>query len=205
MIDLLNVECQKRALPAVRVFVCRVVCVTLVALLAAAGLAGQRLSDLPRADTVVKPRAYVSLEPVPRGRAFEIAVVAEIIPGFHINANKVLDDYLIPTALKVEPPKGLRVTETNYPPGTLQKFDFSEKMLNVYEGTVTLRMKLEAAADSPLGAVSLPITLRYQACNDKACLPPVRLNVPVEFQIAEAGAKAKAAHAEVFQRVPPKK
>lgn len=174
-------------------------------LTAGEGLAGQSLSDLPRADTVVKPRAYVSLEPVPRGRTFEIAVVAEIIPGFHINANKVLDEYLIPTTLKVEPPKGLRVAETNYPPGALQKFDFSEKMLVVYEGTVTLRVKLEAAPDAPVGAVSLPLTLRYQACNDKACLPPVRLNVPVEFQIAEAGAKTKAAHTEIFQKVPPKK
>jgi hypothetical protein len=172
---------------------------------AGAGLAGQSLSDLPRANTVVKPRAYVSLEPVPRGRAFEIAVVAEILPGFHINANKVLEDYLIPTTLQAEPPKGLRVTETSYPPGALQKFDFSEKMLNLYEGTVTLRMKLVAAADAPTGAVSLPLTLRYQACNDKACLPPVRLNVPVEFQIAEAGAKVKPAHPEIFQKAPPKK
>jgi hypothetical protein len=165
----------------------------------------QSLSDLPRANTVVKLRAYVSLEPVPRGRTFEIAVVAEILPGFHINANKVLEDYLIPTTLQAEPPKGLRVTEASYPPGALQKFDFSEKMLNLYEGTVTLRMKLVAAADAPTGAVSLPLTLRYQACNDKACLPPVRLNVPVEFQIAEAGAKAKPAHPEIFQKVAPKK
>jgi hypothetical protein len=171
-----------------------------------AGLAAfQSLSDLPRANTVVKPRTYVSLEPVPRGRTFEIAVVAEIMQGFHINANKVLDDYLIPTTLTVEPPKGLRVAETSYPQGSLQKFEFSEKMLNVYDGTVTLRMKVVAAADAPLGAASLPLTLRYQACNDKACLPPVRLNVPVEFQIAEASAKAKSAHAEIFQKAPPKK
>lgn len=160
----------------------------------------QSLSDLPRANTVVKPRVFVSLEPVPRGRTFEIAVVAEIQQGFHINANKVLEDYLIPTSVQADWPKGLRLVETVYPPGEMQKFDFSEKLLNVYDGTVTLRMKMQAAADAPLGAMTVPVNLRYQACNDRACLPPVRLKVPVEFQIAEAGANAKAVNGEIFQK-----
>ena len=160
----------------------------------------QSLSDLPRANTVVKPRAYVSLEPVPRGRTFEVAVVAEIQQGFHINANKVLEDYLIPTTAQAEWPKGLRLVETTYPPGEMQKFEFSEKLLNVYDGTVTLRMKVQVAADAPLGEMTVPITLRYQACNDRACLPPVRLNLPVELQVGEAGAKVKPINGEIFQK-----
>jgi DsbC/DsbD-like thiol-disulfide interchange protein len=153
----------------------------------------------------VKPRAYVSLEPVPRGRTFEVAVVAEIQQGFHINANKVLEDYLIPTSVQADWPKGLRLVETVYPPGEMQKFDFSEKLLNVYDGSVTLRMKVQVAADAPLGAMTVPITLRYQACNDRACLPPVRLSVPAQFQIAEAGAAAKAQNPEIFQKASPAK
>ncbi len=163
----------------------------------------QSLSDLPRANTVVKPRAFVSLEPVPRGRTFEIAVVAEIQQGFHINANKVLEDYLIPTTVQADWPTGLRLVETTYPAGEMQKFEFSEKLLNVYDGTVTLRMRVQTAADAPLGAMTVPVALRYQACNDRACLPPVRLKVPVEFQIAEAGAKAKPANREIFQKATP--
>jgi DsbC/DsbD-like thiol-disulfide interchange protein len=169
------------------------------------GSAAQNLSDLPRADTVVKPRAYVSLEPVPRGRTFEIAVVAEIQRGFHINANKVLEDYLIPTSLQADWPKGFRLVKTTYPPGELQKFEFSEKLLNVYDGTVTLRMKVQAATEAPLGATTVPVRLRYQACNDRACLPPVRLSVPLELRIAEAGAKAKATNTEIFQAKPARK
>jgi len=163
----------------------------------------QSSSDLARANTVVKPRAYVSLEPVPRGRTFAVAVVAEIQQGFHINANKVLEDYLIPTTVQANWPKGLRLVETVYPPGELQKFDFSEKLLNVYDGTVTLRMKVQIAADAPLGAMTVPIALRYQACNDRACLPPVRLSVPLELQIAEAGAKTTPANPEIFGKSAP--
>ena len=165
----------------------------------------QSESNLPRANTVVKPRAYVSIEPVPRGSAFEVAVVAEIQSGFHINANKVLEEYLIPTTVTVELPKGFQVVETVYPPGKVEKFEFSDGLLNVYQGTVTLRLKLRAAEDAALGTTGLPLVLRYQACNDRACLPPVRLNVPVELHVAEAGAKAKPANPEIFRKPTPAK
>ena len=166
---------------------------------------GQSLSNLPRASEVVKPRAYVSLEPVPRGRTFEIAVVAQIAPGFHINANKVFEDYLIPTAIDAGPSgaAGFRIIETVYPKGQLQKFDFSEKMMNVYDGSVTLRLKARALTDARLGNASHTLMLRYQACNDRACLPPVRIPVPVEFVVADAGAKAKPAYPEIFQKTRP--
>jgi hypothetical protein len=187
----------------------------------------QDASLLP-ARTVVKARAYASLEPVPRGRAFEVAVVAEILPGFHINANKVLEDYLIPTRVQAElpapstefipipqggeglpstplragraSPAGLRLLETEYPPGQLEKFEFSDKLLLVYDGTVIVRMKLSAPPDTPLGVLHLPLALRYQACNDTTCLPPVTIPIAVELEIAPAGSKARALHPEVFQK-----
>lgn len=165
----------------------------------AGGVEAQDLSNLPRANEVVKPQGYVSLEPVPRGRTFEVAVVAQIAPGFHINANRVLEEYLIPTTIEAELPRGFKVLETIYPRGELQKFDFSEAMLSVYDGSVTLRMRVQALRDAPLGPVDARIHLRYQACNDRACLPPVRLQVPLSFRVAEAGAKARPAHPEVFR------
>jgi hypothetical protein len=40
--------------------------------------------------------------------------------------------------------------------------------------------------------------LRYQACNDSACLPPVKVPVSVKFDLAAAGAKSRAVHPEIF-------
>src|SRR5205807_10532276 len=64
-------------------------------------------TPLPRANMVVSPRAYVSLQPVPRGRTFELALVAKIRPGFHINAHAVLADCLAPPALDPALPAGV--------------------------------------------------------------------------------------------------
>jgi DsbC/DsbD-like thiol-disulfide interchange protein len=152
--------------------------------------------------TVVKPRAYVSLEPVPRGKEFEVAVVANIVAGYHVNSHHPDDPYLIPTTITAELPKGFQLVDTIYPPGQEKRFPFSpDKPLNVYSGSVTLRLKLAAQNDATLGTATIPLTLRYQACNDAACLPPVKLPVSAKLQVAGANAKARRLHPEIFKTV----
>jgi hypothetical protein len=157
-------------------------------------------TKLPPAKDVVKPKAYASLDKVPRSHAFDVAVVAEIMPGFHVNSNKPSEDYLIPTQLLPALPAGFKVLSTTYPPGKLTKFEFSEKKLSVYEGTFTLRMRVQAPAGAPLGKTMLPLTLRYQACNDSACLPPVKIPVALEIEVAAARVSAHPAHPEIFKK-----
>ena len=165
----------------------------------------QEPTTVPRASSVVRPQAYVSLEPVPRGKEFQVAVVAEIARGFHMNSNHPSDAYLIPTTLTPQLPTGFKLLDTIYPEGQNQKFSFSpDKPLNVYSGSVTIKLRVLAETDATMGAISIPMTLRYQACNDSTCLPPVKL--PVEAKIAVSGAdtKAQAAHPEIFLAKSPK-
>jgi thioredoxin:protein disulfide reductase len=154
---------------------------------------------MPNPATIVKPTTYVSLDKVPRGQTFEAAVVVEITKGFHMNSNKPSEDYLIPTTITPNPPAGIRVVDTIYPEGQPKTFTFSpKKPLSVYTDTVTLRLKLAADASAPLGATSIPATLRYQACNDTACLPPVRVPVTVSVEVAAEGTAAHHVHADIF-------
>jgi DsbC/DsbD-like thiol-disulfide interchange protein len=174
----------------------------LCAMALAAVLAGstqaQEATPLPPAQ-VVKTHAYASLEPVPRGKDFQVAVVVDINQAYHMNSHKPSDSYLIPTTLTPQLPAGFTLVDTAYPAGHDKKFPFSpDKPLNVYSGTVTLRLKLSAQSGAPLGAVTIPMTLRYQACNNSACLPPVKVPVSIEFKVAAAGTASHAAHPEIF-------
>jgi len=147
----------------------------------------------------VKPATYVSLQPVPRGKEFQVAVVVEIAKGFHMNSHKPSDQYLIPTTATAQLPAGFQLRDTIYPDGRLEKFSFSpNKPLDVYTGTVTIRLRLAAGADAALGATTIPITLRYQACNDTTCLQPVKVPVEVKLEVAGSWAKSRAVHPEVF-------
>ena len=168
--------------------------------------AGQSSPVVPKASSVVKPQTFVSLAPVPRGKPFEIAVVADIAQGYHVNSRHPTDAYLIATALTPQLPTGIQLVDTIYPDGRNQTFTFSpDKPLNVYSGRVTLKLKLLAQPDAPTGALTIPMTLRYQACHDSTCLPPVKLPVEAKVDIGNANAKSHAAHPEVFAGEPASK
>ncbi len=171
-----------------------VVAVLIVGLIPAAG--AQTGPQMAR--SVVSSRSHVSLQPVPRGRAFDVAVVAKIQSAYHINAHKVLEEYLIPTEIEAKAPAGFRLLSTQYPAGELRQFSFSKRKLAVYTGSVILRLRFLAERDAPLGALELPLTLRYQACNNTMCLPPVEVPVSVHVTVAEAGSRARAIHPELF-------
>src|ERR1700684_3506608 len=155
-------------------------------------------SAYPPAASVLQPQAYVSLQPVPRGRSFEIAVVAKISPGFHINAHVPSEDYLIPTKIMADLSPGVFLVETTYPRGVMRAFRFSKTSLRVYEGAFTVLMKLRANGSAPLGPQKIGLTVGYQACNQDACLSPTKIPVAADLEIAVVDAPAKAAHAEIF-------
>ncbi|MGA8222038.1 MAG: protein-disulfide reductase DsbD domain-containing protein [Candidatus Acidiferrales bacterium] len=162
-------------------------------------IARQDSSALPSPSAVVKPQAFVSAEPVTRGKEFQAAIVVEIAKGFHMNSHKPTDAYLIATTLTPQLPAGFQLLDTIYPAGQLEKFTFSpNKPLDVYTGKVTLRLRIAAAGDAPLGATTIPVTLRYQACNDTTCLQPVKIPLELKFSVAAAGAKSRAVHPEIF-------
>lgn len=172
---------------------------TMAAAMALVPQAGAQMgTDVAR--TVVDAQGYVSLNPVPRGRTFEVAVLAKIKPTYHINAHKVLDKYLIPTEVQAQALTGFRVLATDYPAGELRQFSFSAKKLAVYTGQMIVTMKVQADGNAPLGARELPLSLRYQACNSTYCLPPVTIPVSVHLTVATADSAAKALHPEIFHK-----
>ena len=151
---------------------------------------------------MLQPQAYVSLQPVPRGRAFEIAVVAKISPGFHINAHEPSEDYLIPTKVTADLPPGVFLVETTYPRGVMRAFRFSKTPLRVYESSFTVRMKLRADGAAPLGPQKIGLTVGYQACNQDACLPPTKVPATADLEIAAVDTPAHPAHADIFSPAP---
>jgi thioredoxin:protein disulfide reductase len=176
----------------------------LVGLVALASTAVTQDKPYPAAASVLQPQAYVSLQPVPRGHAFEIAVVAKISPGFHINAHEPSEDYLIPTKVLADLPLGIALVETTYPRGVMRAFRFSKTPLRVYEGSFTVKMKLRAEAGAPLGPRKIGLTVGYQACNQDACLPPTKIPATAEVEIASVDTPARPANTNIFSAAPVK-
>lgn len=154
-------------------------------------------AQIPSAREVVSPAVYVSSEPAARGVPFQLAVVLKIRPGFHVNAREKSADYLIATDLRADVPAGFKIGEVVYPKGELHTFSFSKTPLNVYQGTVTLRVPLTALS-SPTGSQQIPLKVRYQACSTEICLPPVTIDLQATVQVVASSSAAKPAHPELF-------
>jgi len=155
-------------------------------------------SQVPSGKDVVKPEVYASMEPAGRGGSFQIAVVMNIRPGFHVNAREKSEEYLIATDLKAQLPSGFSSGDVVYPKGQLETFTFSKKPLNVYQGKAILRLPVNALATAPLGEQHIPLKLRYQACSTELCLPPTTLPLDAVVNIAASASDAKPAHSEIF-------
>jgi DsbC/DsbD-like thiol-disulfide interchange protein len=127
---------------------------------------------VPQSPPHINVSASVSNNKVSRGRSVRATVVMDIPRGYHVNSNRPLEKFLIPTSLKVEAPDGIRVGSVIYPRAVLRKFKFSKKNVSVYEGRATMRFNLTVPAGVSTGSKEVKLHVRYQSCNDEVCFPP---------------------------------
>ena len=114
------------------------------------------------------------------GKEVVVPLTLRIRPGYHINSNRPAEDYLIPTKLSWDAAP-LALKSIDYPAGEHVTYSYSAKPLSVYSGKVRV-VSIFTAPKSPAADLkALTGSLRYQACNDKACFPPqtIAVKVPV--------------------------
>jgi hypothetical protein len=66
-------------------------------------------------------------------------------------------------------------------------------------------MKLRTNGAAPLGPQKIGLTVGYQACNQDACLPPTKLSVTANVEIAAVDTPAHPAHTDIFSSAPAEK
>jgi hypothetical protein len=114
------------------------------------------------------------------GKEVVVPLTLRIRPGYHVNSNRPAEDYLIPTKLSWDTAP-LALKSIDYPAGEHVTYSYSAKPLSVYSGKVRVVSTFAAPKSSEADFKTLTGTLRYQACNDKACFPPqtIAIKVPV--------------------------
>ena len=132
---------------------------------------------------VVKVAPAESVYKVKRGGSVQISIVIDVDEGYHINSNRPAEKYLIPTALKIERISGITTTPVIYPKAKLQKFEFSDKALSVFEGKAVLKLTARAFGSTAAGSQILKGKLTVQACNNQLRLRPQTVDVSIPLQV----------------------
>ncbi len=141
----------------------------------------------------------VKMAPAPvvaavQGKPSTVALSFSVSNGFHINSNHPKSEYLIPTALKIEPATDIVIGKTTYPDGQDMSFAFApDEKLNVYTGDFKVEVMVHPLHTIQPGKYVVRGSLKYQACDNTACYPPKNLPVSFDVKIARAP-KAHAAN-----------
>jgi hypothetical protein len=130
---------------------------------------------------VVKTEAVQYLFPeqvrVAAGKTTPVALHFRISPGLHINSHTPPDQYLIGTDFTIPEASGVRLDGADYPAGTDFRPDADPSMkLDVYTGEFTIQARIVATRGNHL----VEANLRFQACDQNACMPPKTIIVPID-------------------------
>lgn len=121
------------------------------------------------------------------GEVVRLAARVELEDHWHVNSNVPSYDYLIPTELILELPPGSSEPTFVYPEHSMQEFPFTEGPIAVYDGTFDILADFGLPTDMGTGSTTVEGALRYQACDDKQCLPPVTTKATFELNIGSGG------------------
>jgi thioredoxin:protein disulfide reductase len=131
----------------------------------------------------VKVIGSISPDRIKKGRTVKASVVMEIPGGLHVQSSRPLDKFLIATKLDIETPAGMRVGGIVYPPALMRNLKFSKSKVAVYEGRATIRFPVTVPANYSGGSGEIKGKLRFQACNDESCFPPVTREVKIWLNV----------------------
>jgi uncharacterized protein YyaL (SSP411 family) len=153
----------------------------------------------PKKEEIVKARAYLSTDKLRAGGTSQIVVLLEIKEGWHINANPPEPDHMIPTKVTFKSKLGTKLSEVVYPKGHSYKFE-GEEEVQAYEKEVAIHGTLTVPDKTGGQSDDMEISITYQACKEKECLPPKTIKLLAKLGVAGSGDAVKSINARLFSK-----
>jgi thiol:disulfide interchange protein DsbD len=125
----------------------------------------------------------IAPDKIKKGRIARASVTLEIPSGLHVQSSRPLDKFLVATKLDVETPSGLTAGPISYPRALMRKLKFSKGNVAVYEGRAVIRFNVTVPANFTGDGGEIKGKLRFQACNDESCFPPVTREVKMRLYV----------------------
>lgn len=140
-------------------------------------------TSLAQSAADINVSGWVKPDKIKRAGSTKGNVVMEIPSGLHVQSNRPLDKFLVPTKLEIEAPQGVRVGSIIYPRALMRNLKFSKGKVAVYEGRSLIRFNVTVPPSFSGNSAEIKGRLRFQACNDEACFPPVTREVKMWLNV----------------------
>jgi len=145
-------------------------------------LSGHGYAFAYASKSVVSIKVIKPSEPLTLGQSATLKVELNISSPYHINSDRPLSDYLIPTTLIFESHAGVQFGKVQFPAAQVLKL--MNEQMSVFTDTVTASVEIIPSANLTEKEVILKGVVGYQACDDKVCLPPVREALDIRLRVS---------------------
>ncbi|MEO7715585.1 MAG: thioredoxin family protein [Capsulimonas sp.] len=142
--------------------------------------------------------ATVSPSPVHAGEVATVTVKAVVDPGWHVySVTPAVDGPAVTDILSLTGSVSAGPTTEDT---VIRKFDANfGREVGYHENAATFQRQFRVGSD-PIASPS--VTLHYQTCNDKVCLPPTDVTLPVTLTVAAGTVRPEFATAKVIAAPP---
>jgi hypothetical protein len=114
------------------------------------------------------------------GAAQVLRVHVEIAPGWHINSDAPLDEFLVPTTVEARA-EGLKFGKPRFPVAERVHSEAFGGDVLLFSGAIEIEIPASGMPAAALKTAPAPprtrVTLRYQACDHATCYPPKETTV----------------------------
>lgn len=139
------------------------------------------VSEQISADEIVKVNASNVI--VQAGKYSVINVAVEVKNGYHIQANKVDNEFIIPTTLELSVDKEIILGKHVFPQAKKFKLGGTDEYLDVYDGRFEISIFFRTQKEIQKGIRQLDGKLNYQACDSMRCLFPRVIEFSIDVEV----------------------
>ena len=132
-------------------------------------------------DEIVKMNAPKVI--VQAGKHSVINVAVEVKSGYHIQANKVDNEFIIPTTLEIRGDKAIILKKQVFPSAKKFKLEGTDEYLDVYDGRFEISIFFRTQKEIQKGIRQLNGKLNYQACDSMRCLFPRVIEFSIDVEV----------------------
>ncbi len=111
-------------------------------------------------------------EPVRPGLEFPVSVQATVATGWHLYALDEPEGGPVPLEFDAPPEGPVTLVSVGADRPQRGPAAGSAAAVNFYQGQPRFRLRLRAGSGLKAGAGPVVLEIRYQACNERLCLPP---------------------------------
>ena len=157
----------------------------------------QLASRQPKYDPVQWSLAFDPQSARPGRRAVGL-LKAEIEPGWHLYSPTTPAGGPIPTKIEMAESPSVASWKLFQPPPNRRIDENFQLETETYEDEAVFQFDILLAEDASLGSPELEARVRYQVCDDRLCLPPVRKTATAALKIDPAATAAAPAIADGY-------